>query len=397
MHDLVSLLKSLRFWEVYKMEDLPLSLFEFLFHRKRTLSDFKQLTEFENSVPCLSHFLNIKEWKQEMNILLAIRARVDLDKILWLHTNGYFSFSTEACSEAAKSRDLSLLTYLHKSNCPWDKEVIISAILAGSMECLQYAIEHGCPSPSKNEAGPQATQYAAKVGRIDMLEYLHQHDKAYDALTLAVAVKYGQMHCVKYLYEHHCPMDQHAMYFAAVGDNIDCMKYLHERECPWCDYITTVAFLRQSWRCLRYAAENRCNILTVCNMCAAVAFTIIMTIFDIIMNWVDGTHTYYSVVIFALPALNFLIDKLCYQHPAEAKVYISDAGIEALRVVGKVIWQFRKWALVLMWIAYMFSHDGELLGGDTAIGRFFPIALIARLVGLLRAYLDKYVIFVVAM
>ena len=46
---------------------------------------------------------------------------------------------------AAMVGDLSLLKFLHEHGCPWDAQTTEGAAGNGKLDCLIYAHEHGCP------------------------------------------------------------------------------------------------------------------------------------------------------------------------------------------------------------------------------------------------------------
>lgn len=77
----------------------------------------------------------------------------------------------------------------------------MAAALGGNLDCLKYAIEHGC-IPCRN-----ACIAAAKNGHLDCLKYLHSPPVScpltiYEYLDAAIE---GWLDCLQYLCDNGCP------------------------------------------------------------------------------------------------------------------------------------------------------------------------------------------------
>lgn len=48
-------------------------------------------------------------------------------------------------ANAAKSGSLECLRWAHENGCPWNDQTTTQAKLNGHLECFQYAVRHGCP------------------------------------------------------------------------------------------------------------------------------------------------------------------------------------------------------------------------------------------------------------
>jgi hypothetical protein len=49
------------------------------------------------------------------------------------------------CTAAAKAGKQECPQYLHEQGCPWHTATTYAAVAAGKLDCLQYAHERGCP------------------------------------------------------------------------------------------------------------------------------------------------------------------------------------------------------------------------------------------------------------
>jgi hypothetical protein len=67
--------------------------------------------------------------------------------------------------------------------------------MGGSLECLKYAHEHGCPWSK------YICEEAARAGYIECLKYAHEHGCSWDRLCFRVASGV----CLEYLISNSCP------------------------------------------------------------------------------------------------------------------------------------------------------------------------------------------------
>jgi len=98
--------------------------------------------------------------------------------------------------------------------------------------------------------------YAALRGRLDCLQYAHEHGCPWNEGVFIAAVSHGHLDCLQYAHEQGCPWGAYVTYIAAREGYQDCLKYAHQQGCPWHDRTTSAAFCRGHWRCLYYAVVH---------------------------------------------------------------------------------------------------------------------------------------------
>ncbi len=54
-------------------------------------------------------------------------------------------FGSEICEFACEKGAIKCLKYLHKEDIEWDKTATLAAARKGNLDCLTYAVRHGCP------------------------------------------------------------------------------------------------------------------------------------------------------------------------------------------------------------------------------------------------------------
>ena len=83
-----------------------------------------------------------------------------------------------------------------------------------------------------------AIAQAARFGRLDLVQTLHERGFPWDEYAHCAAAQYGHLECLQYLREKGCPWNQKALIFAARGGQLRCMNYLHTHGCPWHEDVT---------------------------------------------------------------------------------------------------------------------------------------------------------------
>ena len=66
-----------------------------------------------------------------------------------------------------------------------------------------------------------------------------QRTTVYSVSKPGVTLQAGSLACLHYAHEHGCPWDEHTCEYAAEIGALDCLSYAHEHGCPW--DVNTVA------------------------------------------------------------------------------------------------------------------------------------------------------------
>jgi len=182
-------------------------------------------------------------------------------------TKGNVIDQASFCAEVALTNKLELLKWAREvKHCEWDEWTITVAALKGNFEMLKYCISNGCPCDEEQaykqaakggnldclrflfdkmnlsretgiETATQAALQAVKYGHLDIVKYIVEERKTFDAVKIACvagAAKYGELDCLKYLVEEaKAPLnDWKDIAFARHYEHPDCENYLLEKGCP---------------------------------------------------------------------------------------------------------------------------------------------------------------------
>lgn len=95
-----------------------------------------------------------------------------LDRVKLLHSMGV-PMTKETCVHAAWGNHLDILTWLHETlHVEWTKNTTEFAAEYGSLECLRYAVEHGCPIDIE-QCKEGVSHNASTKNKAPILEYLN--------------------------------------------------------------------------------------------------------------------------------------------------------------------------------------------------------------------------------
>jgi ribosomal protein S8 len=201
-------------------------------------------------------------------------------------------YDGKAYALAASNDHLDCLRYLYEANYiqRWDKDTCTFAAMYGTLKCLKYAVEHGCPINEEacfKVSHPNCKEYlkdmmcfkhskdcieAVKHGCLKCLKIAHnngapwnqesdEHRKVgipYILKTCAIAAEGGHLECLKYAHENGAPWDKDTCTLAASDGHLKCLQYAHENGCPWNEYTCAMAAAHGHLDCLKYAHENGC-------------------------------------------------------------------------------------------------------------------------------------------
>ena len=123
---------------------------------------------------------------------------------------------------------LSLKKYNNSNICDW-------AAKNGRLDVLQLAREQGCPWSD------WTCTLAAKNGHLHILQWAREHGCPWDALTCSYAAENGHLHILRWAHEHGCPWDVYVCLYAAWGGYLHILQWALEHKCPIESY-TEVGF-----------------------------------------------------------------------------------------------------------------------------------------------------------
>lgn len=152
----------------------------------------------------------------------------------------------------ARHGQLDCLRHLRQRACPWSAEVCADAAAGGHLDCLRYAHEHGC---MWDEATCSA---AAGNGHLVCLQYAHEHGCAWSSRVCSRAAWSGSLDCLQYAHFHGCPWTPEVMEAAAAANSLECMEFAHAQGCPWDSGASLAAVAAGSLGCLQFAHQQGC-------------------------------------------------------------------------------------------------------------------------------------------
>jgi hypothetical protein len=160
-------------------------------------------------------------------------AKHSLTCLKLLREHGY-AWDPEACMvQSMRYCNQDLLIYLRSEGVEWPEHALQVVTVVSSVSFLQCAYEHGLPLDS-----PTAPAMAALRHRLEHLKFLHEHGCPWDHLVVNASAQSGFLDCLQYALLHGCPVippgftedtlpyEDHPLFPAAREGHLDCVKCL---------------------------------------------------------------------------------------------------------------------------------------------------------------------------
>jgi len=218
--------------------------------------------------------LNIVEWlasgiTPRMDVAVAAARGGHLHILEWWHDR-YRDTADEVnplwepsvARGAARVGRIDMLEWLCARGCPLYEGVCDAAARGGHLDTLQWLHEHGCP---RND---EICIAAAKGGNVAVLEWIHNNGFPFDGTLLRVgacvfAATKGHLAAVQWLHAHRDILHGDTFRRAVASKNRDLIEWLFAQNCPWGSAVTGEAALTLDWDTLRWLHARGCPMDTV--------------------------------------------------------------------------------------------------------------------------------------
>lgn len=132
---------------------------------------------------------------------------------------------------AARIGRLDFLEFLYENNHVWNLHAMDNAAKNGHLDCLRFLRENGA------DFTEDTITHAAKQGHFECLVFLHEHDCPWDQRPLWHAARKGDLHMVEYLVQNGCPQSKRTTQKAMEYGQLEALRYLFKHGCPFYDTI----------------------------------------------------------------------------------------------------------------------------------------------------------------
>jgi hypothetical protein len=128
----------------------------------------------------------------------------DVEMFAWASSNGAI-IAQAAVSATLKGDHVEIITWLYNSQSVFleNKETIMNWCASdGAMRCIKFLHSKGYP------LGPFVCAAAAIVGKLEMLQWLREHDCPWHWNTYGLAITHGHYILALWAYDNGCPIDK---------------------------------------------------------------------------------------------------------------------------------------------------------------------------------------------
>ncbi|WBR14844.1 Ankyrin repeat protein [Pandoravirus kuranda] len=101
--------------------------------------------------------------------------------------------------------------------------------------------------------------YAARAGRVDVLEWLRANGWPWDGTTCSFAARRGRIDVIRWARSRGCPWDSDTCAAAAGAGHLATLKWARANGCPWDERVCTQAVSFGHSHVLKWAVENGCS------------------------------------------------------------------------------------------------------------------------------------------
>jgi hypothetical protein len=166
------------------------------------------------------------------------------------------------CAAAAKGGHLNCLRYARDHQCPWDTDAINNAINFNQYDCLVYIVTHGLQFTKVNTCRAQKNGYTRVLEY--MFQYYVDHPRIGhygERFFLTPLAEAGaNMETLKFWVAHNAVFPENAYhnvaYHAAKMGRLDCLQFALQNGCKITEYCATSAAQTGSVECLQYLHQK---------------------------------------------------------------------------------------------------------------------------------------------
>ena len=166
-----------------------------------------------------------------------------------------FEWHPDTTKIAAKYGQEECIEFAVEHGCPLHEETTFEAAKHSHIECLEYAYNHGCGIDFPSKDIMKAVETSQFVS-IKCLAFLHQHGCKFTSVAQAALL--GDTASCKELIEQGLPYTHQAKLNAAKEGHLECLQYLHSINKKWQSGDMFQMALEGRFECLKFAAENGC-------------------------------------------------------------------------------------------------------------------------------------------
>jgi len=228
--DMIQYMNIMEYWMAPSIPDF---VYEAIMkNREKDLKSIWKGTLFEEEIEKIT---NMKGYE-----IHKLAGTVSLPFLKYLHQQEYI-ISKEAVNQSILADKMDCFLYLMENQFQYNPYFCcMTAIRKGRIQYLKYLLEHGCPI--MEECVHESIEYG-----VDYLKLFHEKGFTFDKQICLIASRKGNVECLRYAVEHGCPYDANECLrrwtigcFDKLQKNKETGKY-----CPPERYTECIRYIRQ--------------------------------------------------------------------------------------------------------------------------------------------------------
>lgn len=186
----------------------------------KNIINYLESTYLRIAIIVFNKYINYEDY---VNCVYVMHTKYLTSKelIIWGINNGC-PRSSELTSKAAMYGSIELIEYVIDHGCTWNnRNVSVNVVKSGSLQLLQYIFDHGC-------LWNEYTCYeAARLGRLDMLAFMHSNGCKWNKHVFMIAAEKGYVDIIEYAHNNNCEFDNEVINIAFKYGQINVIKFFH--------------------------------------------------------------------------------------------------------------------------------------------------------------------------
>lgn len=203
------------------------------------------------SLPCLQYLSQLPNFMWRFEYTEYASEHGSLDCLQYALEKGC-PLGRKSFQLAAFGGHLEIIQYIREKGYNWGRDIFESAVKSGNLKLVQYLFQNGCPHSRMDLC------YASASSHLNILLYLQEIGYSLDESCLYMAAYGGHLEVVQYLHQQNCSWNTWTYQGAAEGGHLEILKYLHENGFPWDEETFKSAVVNDRLNVLDYLNQHGC-------------------------------------------------------------------------------------------------------------------------------------------
>jgi hypothetical protein len=186
-----------------------------------------------------------------------------LEYIAKKHTERLFNYHITIIGYAISSKNEKSVEIMLKYITPYtfskvSAEIMCDCVNESTFEIFKLIYPFWKKKVQRTRNLKSILENIAEKRRLQFLQHIYQEEKHWISDTANIMASHGYLEGLQFVIENGATYNQATCAIAAYKDEIDCVKYLHNQGVEFCSLIIDAAAENGNLACIKYLHENGC-------------------------------------------------------------------------------------------------------------------------------------------